>query len=368
MRGIPLAEIKAAAQLRLDGILARLAPGGRTAGGHYTVRNPTRADKHAGSFVVYLRGHMRGAFIEFADRDREKGDVLDLVSYLLCGGGDFKGKSQRTRALEWIADFCGLAAMAPAQREAVKVEAARFQRTAEQEAAALAEKRKRAQSMWAEAEMLGCARNPVGRRYVLARGIDLANIPNLESDLHFSSSFEYWLGAERDDAGRKVNSGPHFPAMIAAMRDLHGIVQAVHVTFAEAETDLAGIFGLRDPAVQGRYRPHAGRGFGFRRRPLRPLHHHRRDRGWAYRSAGVPRRISRVGGGRAVEHRQRAGAAVRRRLDGGQAKRLALAPRARPIRARQASAGAHRAACGRNRDVRHEQRPERFTAGEVVVA
>ena len=228
MRGIPIADIKVVAQQRLDGILLRLAPGGRTAGGIYTVRNPTRADKNAGSFVVYMRGHMRGAFIEFADREREKGDVIDLVSYLLCRGGDFKGREARARALEWIADICGLAAMAPAEREAVKANAARFRRTAEEEATALAEKRKRAAEMWGDAHPLD--QRGVAWEYLRHRGIKLSDIANRECDLREALQ-EYWVGAVRDTAGRKLSPGPCFPAMIAAMRDLHGIVQAVHVTF-----------------------------------------------------------------------------------------------------------------------------------------
>ncbi len=229
----PIAEIKAHAVDRIDDILGRLAPGGRFAGGMYTVRNPTRADKHAGSFVVYTRGRMAGAFIEFANRDEEKGDVIDLVAYLLAGAADFKGRAARSRAIEWIADFVGLDRMAPAQR-AEAMQAANSRRLTDEQAEAQAQaKRARAFKMWLAARPLEAG--DLAHVYLRGRGIDLAVIPNLETDLHFAPALEWWMGARRDAAGRKLAPGPSYPAIMAALRDAAGGVQAVHCTFLDRD-------------------------------------------------------------------------------------------------------------------------------------
>ena len=229
MSRAPIAEIKSHAVDRLDDILAHLAPGGRFAGGMYSVRNPTRNDHTPGSFVVYTRGHMRGAFVEYANRDQEKGDAIDLVAYLLAGGVDFKSRAARSRAIDWIADFVGLARLPEAARAKAMVAAQTRRAADEGQEAALAAKRARTWRMWNDAHTLDVS--TVAWVYLRSRGIELAAIPNRENDLRFAPRLEWWSGAERDSAGRKVAPGPSYPAIVAALRGPGGDLRAVHCTF-----------------------------------------------------------------------------------------------------------------------------------------
>jgi len=59
-------------------VLRRIIPGGHIANGEYVVRNPTRADRSAGSFKVNLRS---GRWADFATGDKG-GDPISLVAYL----------------------------------------------------------------------------------------------------------------------------------------------------------------------------------------------------------------------------------------------------------------------------------------------
>jgi hypothetical protein len=222
-------ELKAHAVDRLDDIIAQLCPGGRNAGGFYTVRNPTRDDRRPGSFVIYTRGHRRGVFIEFANRDQEKGDVIDLVSYLLHNGAGFKDKEARKRALDWIASLVGLDRLDGRSRAAA-IESARRRRSRDEaEASDREARRARAADKFLHASRI--LSGTAVERYLAGRGIALADLPEREDDIRSLASAEYWMGAPRAEDGRKLGRGPHYPAMVAAIRDGLGLIQGVHLTF-----------------------------------------------------------------------------------------------------------------------------------------
>jgi hypothetical protein len=75
---IDFRSINQAAVPALPAILARLLPGGKISGGEYVVRNPTRADRQAGSFKINFRS---GRWSDFATGDRG-GDPVSLCAYL----------------------------------------------------------------------------------------------------------------------------------------------------------------------------------------------------------------------------------------------------------------------------------------------
>jgi putative DNA primase/helicase len=62
-------------------ILEWLLPGGTVRGQDYVVRNPTRADKAAGSFKVCVAGPKVGVWSDFATNDKG-GDPISLVAYI----------------------------------------------------------------------------------------------------------------------------------------------------------------------------------------------------------------------------------------------------------------------------------------------
>lgn len=222
-------EVKSHAIDRLEEILDRLAPGGRSAGGKYVPLNPTRHDRRPGSFVISLIGPARGAFVEYTNPSQEKGDIIDLVSYLLCGAGpDFKSDARRVDAIRWISDFVGLERMPDTARSAAAEAAKRRQAEASRAGEELERKRQRAFDMWRTARP---AESSAVETYLRRRGIALRDVAHLEGDLRCIPSLEYWLERERKPGAARPKPGRSFPAMIAAMRDTQGAVRSVHCTF-----------------------------------------------------------------------------------------------------------------------------------------
>jgi hypothetical protein len=82
--------INEAALRALPLLLARWLPGGKRLGKEYIALNPTRADRHSGSFKVVIVGHRAGVWADFATGDRG-GDPISLPAYLF-------GLRQRERA------------------------------------------------------------------------------------------------------------------------------------------------------------------------------------------------------------------------------------------------------------------------------
>lgn len=82
MNGPPVdfPRINAVALANLAPILARWLPDGRRRFREYTARNPTRHDRHAGSFRVNLSS---GRWADFATGDKG-GDVISLAAYLFA--------------------------------------------------------------------------------------------------------------------------------------------------------------------------------------------------------------------------------------------------------------------------------------------
>jgi hypothetical protein len=75
---VDFAAINCAALPLLPTILQRVLPRGRRIGHEWVAINPTRADRHAGSFKVNVRS---GKWGDFATNDRGS-DPVSLIAYL----------------------------------------------------------------------------------------------------------------------------------------------------------------------------------------------------------------------------------------------------------------------------------------------
>ncbi|MEI8154808.1 MAG: hypothetical protein WCG92_24990 [Hyphomicrobiales bacterium] len=75
---IDFSGINAAALPALSALCARWLPGGKRIGREYVTLNPTRTDRHAGSFKVNLQ---TGRWADFATGDKG-GDAVSLAAYL----------------------------------------------------------------------------------------------------------------------------------------------------------------------------------------------------------------------------------------------------------------------------------------------
>jgi hypothetical protein len=101
-RRIAFRRIADAALGRADAIVRRWLPDGRREGAEWVCRNPTRNDRHCGSFKVNLT---TGKWGDFATGDRGA-DLVSLAAYL------FK-LSQADAALK-VADMVGVEPYEPA--------------------------------------------------------------------------------------------------------------------------------------------------------------------------------------------------------------------------------------------------------------
>lgn len=100
-------KINGAALQRVDGVLERWAPGGKTRGREYVPRNPTRPDKKPGSFSINLD---TGAWSDFATKDKG-GDLISLVAYI--------DQVKQGDAAQRLAAFLGMADPSPATGSAL---------------------------------------------------------------------------------------------------------------------------------------------------------------------------------------------------------------------------------------------------------
>lgn len=203
-------------------LVAEMVPGAKLSGGVWSGRNPRRADRTAGSFVVW-RNPTPGAWKDYATGDQ--GDVIDLVAYL-------KGWD-RMEVVAWGEARYGIRTMSEGERRRLAGKAASARVVAK--AAEDADELRRRQ--WALGIFEGAEariRGTLVETYFASRGLELKHMPWLEHQwFRFAPALEWWRGAERDETGRKIRPGPRFPALVSAMVDGRGNFRAVHCTFLD---------------------------------------------------------------------------------------------------------------------------------------
>lgn len=213
-------ELRAMLQDRISELCARLFPAERFKTPHITPPATWRGDKKPGSFVVWTSGAAKGAWRDYATG--EQGDVFDLI-------GLVHGQKNFNWIADWARDFLGIKAMTPEQLKAQKQKASAAAKQAEaSQAATMAAKRRRAVEIFMQAS--AAIDGSIADAYLAGREIPLSLVPNREPDLRFHRRLEWWRGATWE-GGRKVEPGPHFPAMVAAIRNAAGDITAVHCTF-----------------------------------------------------------------------------------------------------------------------------------------
>lgn len=198
---------------RIGDVVLVLGLEGRREGHEFVALNPTRADRHLGSFRIVLSGAKRGMWKEFSGDGG--GDALDLVCY--CRG---IGKGE---ALHWAVSWLGLDGGDPvALRQTRQAQ----QQASRQEAAAVrqAEQRRRlAHAMWLAAQPLRPG-DPVDG-YLQGRGIELRQLGRAPGALRFHPVA----------AIARALGGGGGPAMLAAIQDGAGRFLAVHRTWLEEQ-------------------------------------------------------------------------------------------------------------------------------------
>lgn len=231
----------------VERLCRELCPGGRREGEYWVAPNPTRDDRHRGSFKIWLRGPKRGGFVDYATDDR--GDVLDLIAYVR--------HLDRAEALRWAKDWLGIRAMSDADRARLAGRAKHAEaRTRAAEAEEAARRQRRAFELWLTAKIIELDPHPTSPLqgegnpaapallYFAGRNCPLDQVPHLSRDsLRFRPALEWWKGRDRETG----EPGPSFPAIVSALRGREGNVTGVHCTFiAEASTP------SRPPPFRGR--------------------------------------------------------------------------------------------------------------------
>jgi hypothetical protein len=213
---LPISDIKAMLQERLDALVRLLCPGMSVKGGLYSGRCPWRQDRNAGSFVIWRAGRACGAWRDYATD--EKGDVLDLIAFAQCGAVGKPSKEDRLAALSWAKEWLGLATTDPG---VVAKARARAQQalTAAQEAEdrKRADRRRRAFALWIDGK--DWADTPA-QAYLAKRGVDAAAIANWADGVRFAPRLDHWL-----------QKGFHGPALICAFRHPAAGFAALHAVW-----------------------------------------------------------------------------------------------------------------------------------------
>ena len=172
MSGPDFSEIKAGLVAAIEALAAELVPDGHRNGGYWIGRNPTRADRHAGSFWIRIKPPAIGAWRDEATG--EKGDAVDLVRYVLR----LRDRSEtRAWCMRWLGMSAGGAPPSPAEKAARDRQiAAERDRREKEDAIERQAKSRRAFGLWLQAEEVTAATYPgslMQRYHIEARGIDL---------------------------------------------------------------------------------------------------------------------------------------------------------------------------------------------------
>jgi len=226
-----------AAPLALE-FARELAPGGRVQGHYYVARSPLRADRHSGSFAVWIKGSAAGAWKDFATDD--KGDLVDLIAEVKYGGRD---RTQRGSAIAFLRARLGLGGASPKTLSEARVRAQAERRARDaREAEERERKRRRVQELWLKGTPLG---GTPGETYLRARGVEAAKIPNLSATFRFVPRLDWWKG------GGSVHVGP---AIVGRYRTPRGAMPAIHGTWLS--DDGLGKADLDPPKLS--FGPYAG--------------------------------------------------------------------------------------------------------------
>jgi hypothetical protein len=206
-------ELSRALAGRISALAAELLPAGRRDGQEW--RCGSLAGEAGNSLAVHLTGQRAGVWCDFASDER--GDALDLVAAIRCGG-DMRA------ALDWARHWLGLGQpTASASRPPTRPAAPPRGAPDEQADAETQARQKAAQRMWLAAEP-HLAGTPAAH-YLAARGIDLAELGRQPRSLRYAAAL-----ANRE-------SGRNWPALLAAITGADGAHIATHRTWLAQDAD-----------------------------------------------------------------------------------------------------------------------------------
>lgn len=235
MEDIKIDEIANALRADILNLCYAIGLQGKIDHNEFVAYNPTRADKHLGSFRVCIRGAKQGIWAEFASGER--GDPLDLINYCI-----FYNSTNKHEAIEWAKQFLGVASGHRGELEKVKQRAEEQKEKAEEEQKRENELfRRRAQKIYLDANSY--IKGTPAELYFNARGIDFSVLKRYPKAIRFEKNCYY----ERD---KRTGETIYMPAIVAAVNNEAGEFVAVHRTYLE---NINGIWHRKNKKVLGAF-------------------------------------------------------------------------------------------------------------------
>lgn len=217
MEDVKIDEIANALRADILNLCQAIGLQGKVEHNDFVAYNPTRNDKHLGSFRICIRGAKQGVWCEFASSER--GDPLDLINYCLFGNS-----SNKHEAIVWAKRFLGLE-NGKATLKQVKQRAEETRKACEEQQKIDNENfRKYAAKIFYQAkpEIKGTP----AELYFRARGINFNVLRKQPHAIRFAPECYF----ERDKrTGRKI----YMPAVVTAIHNSQNEFVGVHRTFIE---------------------------------------------------------------------------------------------------------------------------------------
>lgn len=211
-------QVRAELQRRVLSLLPALGINDQPRAGLVTPRNPTRTDRHPGSFVIWTNADAAGAWKEYATG--EGGDVYKLILYL-------GGLRDWIDAYWWALEFLGWGR--GVVRTATQDQAARELRERERKAAearqgAELDKQVKAMRAFWLASSSEIRDTPVWSYLTQARGLPMDQLLKPPGALRFRPALDHF--------DKETGEITAWPAMVSAMSHWNGgEVRAIHRTW-----------------------------------------------------------------------------------------------------------------------------------------
>lgn len=234
MEDVKIEEIANALRADILNLCHAIGLQGKIEHNDFVAYNPTRNDKHLGSFRVCIRGAKQGVWCEFASSER--GDPLDLINYCL-----FQNSPNKHEAIIWAKKYLGLEDGKTTLKQ-VKQRAEETRKACEEQQKIDNENfRKYAMKIFFQAkpEIKGTP----AEFYFKARGIDFNVLKKQPHAIRFGEKCYF-------ERNKRTGQIIYMPAVVTAIHNSKNEFVGVHRTFLE---QVNGVWKRKTKKVLGSF-------------------------------------------------------------------------------------------------------------------
>lgn len=218
-RPMDIGDIVALLADRAESLCADLLAAGVKEGNEWRVGSV--AGEPGRSMGVHLSGPKAGIWADWAGRDDDRGDALDLVAKVKFGG-------DKKQAIRWARAWLGIDRVDPASFAETRRKVEEKKRKAKAD-----EQRNRDNALQIYLSAVPEIRGTLTERYLRGRGIDFGRLGRQPRAIRHHPGLVH------------PETGEIAPAMVAAITDASGIMISIHRTFLEELPD-GSVVKLRD--------------------------------------------------------------------------------------------------------------------------